>query len=197
VQVSTPAVVDSANTVSGPDVKASRFNAHPLVQPLLQSPTPSALHLWQPRAVVRQATALQSLDAPSVAEVLLAGENSTLGQLGATRPGGWPLIVAVVKGAVPGVVTERGTTRMVVVGDSFFLGNQMIESANNLDFGAHAVNWLLDRTYLLHSLGPKPVTEFRLVLSASQMRLLRWVLLAGMPGAVLFLGGLVWLRRRN
>jgi len=29
------------------------------------------------------------------------------------------------------------------------------------------------------------------------MTRLRWLFLAGMPGGVLFLGGLVWLRRRS
>jgi LPXTG-motif cell wall-anchored protein len=31
----------------------------------------------------------------------------------------------------------------------------------------------------------------------SQTNAVRWLFLAGMPGAVLFLGGLVWLRRRS
>jgi hypothetical protein len=38
-------------------------------------------------------------------------------------------MVAVEQKAVPGVASTRGTTRMVVVGDSFFLGNRQIESA--------------------------------------------------------------------
>jgi LPXTG-motif cell wall-anchored protein len=34
-------------------------------------------------------------------------------------------------------------------------------------------------------------------MTESQMRKARWILLGGMPGAVLLLGALVWLRRRN
>ena len=34
-------------------------------------------------------------------------------------------------------------------------------------------------------------------MTQSQMTQLRWLFLAAMPGAVLFLGGLVWLRRRS
>jgi len=98
---------------------------------------------------------------------------------------------------VPGVVTERGTTRMVVVGDSLFLGNQMIESARNRDFAGHAVNWLLERTHLMHGLGPRPVAEFRLALSRTQLQTVQALLLAAQPGAVLLLGAAVWLRRRR
>ena len=45
-------------------------------------------------------------------------------------------MVAVEKGAIKDVITERGSTRMVVVGDSLFLGNHQIDSAANRDFAA-------------------------------------------------------------
>jgi len=67
----------------------------------------------------------------------------------------------------------------------------------NRDFVGYAVNWLLDRTQLLEELGPRPITEYRLVMTKSQLQTAQWILLAGMPGAVLLFGGLVWLRRRK
>jgi hypothetical protein len=85
----------------------------------------------------------------------------------------------------------------VVAGDSFFLSNLLIDSAGNRDFAHQTVNWLLDRTQLVPGLGPKPVREFRLAVTASQLRSLRWLLLGLLPGSVLFVGGLVWLRRRR
>ena len=45
-------------------------------------------------------------------------------------------MVAVEKGAIKDVITERGSTRMVVVGDSLFLANHQIDSAANRDFAA-------------------------------------------------------------
>jgi hypothetical protein len=105
--------------------------------------------------------------------------------------------VAVEKGGVKGVINERGTTRMVVVGDSIFLANHQIESAANRDFVALAVNWLLDRPQLVEGIGPRPVAEYRLVMSNSQLQGAQWVLLGCMPGGVLLLGGIVWLRRRS
>ena len=107
-----------------------------------------------------------------------------------------PLAVAVEKGAIQGVSADRGSTRMVVAGDSFFLANGAIESEANYDFANLAVNWLLDREHL-QAIGPRPVHEYRIAMTESQVRSVRWILLGGMPGGVLLLGALVWLRRRN
>jgi ABC-type uncharacterized transport system involved in gliding motility auxiliary subunit len=84
----------------------------------------------------------------------------------------------------------------VVVGESGFLGNQLIESLANRDFASLSVNWLLDRVMLMGGIGPRPITEYRLMMTREQVRSLRWILLAAIPGGVLLLGVLVWLRRR-
>ena len=107
-----------------------------------------------------------------------------------------PLMVAVERTPVKGVITDRGTTRIIAAGDSLFLANNQIDMLADRDFAGYAVNWLLDRPELLEGIGPRPVSEFRLAMTRSQTRSAEWVLLAGMPGAVLFLGCLVWLRRR-
>jgi hypothetical protein len=109
----------------------------------------------------------------------------------------YPLIVAVEQKAVPGVASTRGITRMIVVGDSFFLNNKYIESLANRDFAGYAVNWLLDRTVLLNGIGPRPVTEFRLTMTETQQRNVRWLLLGALPGAILLFGGIVWFVRRK
>jgi len=197
VEVSLWPVVDRANTVTGQDIKVLRFGQHPVVRPLVEGGVPAALHLWRPRAVGRLAGPLPGADAVRVTELAYSGERSTLMGTGAAASGPFPLAAAVEKGAVPGVVTERGNTRLVVVGDSFFLANQLIESVHNADFGAHAVNWLLDRGVLLHQVGPRPVREFRITLTAVQMRALQWTLLAGLPGSLLLVGALIWWRRRT
>ena len=64
-------------------------------------------------------------------------------------------------------------------------------------FAVAVVSWLLDRSSLLEGIGPRPVTEYRLVLSASQLTQVQWLLLGAMPGGILGLGALAWLRQRK
>ena len=54
-----------------------------------------------------------------------------------------------------------------------------------------------DRSELLIGLAPQPIKEYRIALTQSQRNAVSWILLAGMPGSVLLMGTLVWLRRRK
>jgi hypothetical protein len=182
---------DPANSLKGADVVVAAFSQHPVVKPLLGS----YLDLIMPRPVAPSKDA--GADAPKV-EVLAASEDTALlaGEP-AARPQRHPLAVAVEKAGPRGVATDRGSMRMVVVGDSYFLANAAIELYSNRDFGELAVNWLLDRAELLEGVGSRPVTEFRINLTKSQMQSVQLMLLGAMPGALLALGGLVWWRRRK
>ena len=79
------------------------------------------------------------------------------------------------------------------------LDNEIFDSVPaNYYFAGQAVNWLLDSPQILLSgLGPRPLKEYKLIMTEAQRRTVQWLLLAALPGAVLFLGGLVWLRRRR
>jgi len=177
--------------------------AHPVTRPLFQS----SLHLLLPRPVAAIKTAGRGTETLKVDELLHTTSDGVLVRKiqggmpeinPATDPRGvFSLIVAVEKGRVPGVSAGRGSTRMIVAGDSLFLGNQMIESAANRDFAALAINWLVDRPELLEGLGPKNVSEYKLNLTRAQLSALRWLLIGALPGGVLALGLLVWARRRN
>jgi hypothetical protein len=136
-------------------------------------------------------------DAPKVDALVSSSPQSKLMHNPTAAPRSYPLMVAVEQKPVPGVANPRGTTRMIVAGDSFFLNNRQIESLANRDFAGYAVNWLLDRTVLLDGIGPRPVTEFRLTMTRDQQKTVRWLLLGALPGAVLLFGGLVWLARRK
>ena len=110
------------------------------------------------------------------------------------RPQRYILVAAIEQGVING----RDGTRMVVAGDADFLDNQMIDSAANHYFASQTLDWLLSRPEALAGrIGPRPIREYQLFPPESQMTQLRWLFLAAMPGAVLFLGGLVWLRRRS
>ncbi len=193
VKVGPGVVRDPDNTVSGTDVISGDFGSHPIMNPLLQS----RVHFVLPRPVGPVSTNDPAVDAPAVRGLVYSGPKSILVQPVPTRPARQPLAVAVEQAEAAGVVTERGTTRMVVLGDSILFGNQLIESAGNRDFANAIVNWLLDRTVLLQGVGPRRVTEYRLVLTDAQFTRVQWVLLGGLPAVVLALGGAVWLSRRT
>lgn len=194
VDVGRNAVTDPDNTTKGTDVIVSDFGngKHPVVNSLLQS----AIHLSLPRTVGQLKLRAEAADAPRVEEIAFSGSRATVAG-GLDRKPPFPLVVAVEKGALKDVIAERGATRMIVVGDSLFLGNLQIDSAANRDFAAAAVNWLLERPQLLAGAGPRPMMEYKIVMTKTQMHQAQWILLGALPGGVLVLGGLVWLRRRR
>lgn len=199
VEVGDNVVRDPPNSVSGSDIATSQFGPHPIVNPLYQT----RLHLLVPRSVQKSARGPANADAPNVTEIVFTGREGTLYEVRDGRQ--WPadlqtnlcLAVALEKGKIKDVTAERGTTRMVVTGDSLFLGNRMIDSAANRDFATLTINWLLDRTQLLAGVGPRPIHEYKLIMTKAQMSALRWMLLGGMPGSVLLVGFMVWMRRRK
>ena len=185
--------VQQSNTREGQDIIIRQFTKHPVVNALQDS----SIHVVLPREISRIETSNTAADASTVDEIAFTSSTSAL--LDETNAPARPrsIALAVEKGAVGGVANVRGTTRIVVVGDSIFLGNQMIESAANRDFHSLALNWLLDRPQFLQGLGPRKVTDIRIAMTQAQLKSTYIVLLAGMPGAALFIGWLVWLRRRN
>jgi gliding motility-associatede transport system auxiliary component len=193
VNVSTNIITDPERHIGESDVIVASFSNHPLINPLLGL----RLHMILPRSIGKLHSRPTTADAPSVDELAFSGPQAFVSNGDQNAHRAYPFIVAVEKGGVKGVINERGTTRMVVVGDSIFLANHQIESAANRDFVALAVNWLLDRPQLVEGIGPRPVAEYRLVMSNSQLQGAQWVLLGCMPGGVLLLGGIVWLRRRS
>jgi len=198
VNVAADVVRDLKNTrsSSGMDVVVRKFSQHPVVNPLTQS----ALQMVFPRPVSRMDWKNPPPDAPQVDELAFSGDSSTLAGDTAEPPRSYPLMAAAEQKNTAGVANPRGNTRLVVAGDSIFLGNQVIEGGEggaNRDFLGYAVNWLLDRPQLVAGIGPQRVTEFRLLMTTAQQREVCWVLLGALPGAVLLLGGLVWLARRK
>ena len=194
VNVGNDVVQDPENTVSsGQDVIVYNFSQHPVVNPLTQL----ALRLILPRPVSRINWQNPPADAPKVDELAFSGPASILMNQRGLPPHSYPLMAAVEQNEVKGLATTHGGCRMVVVGDSLFLDNQLINNAANSDFVGYAVNWLLDRPTLLKGIGPRPVVEFRLVMTRQQQHQIRWLLLGALPSSVLMLGGLVWLRRRK
>jgi ABC-type uncharacterized transport system involved in gliding motility auxiliary subunit len=202
VAVGNNMVIDDPNT-AGNFLATSRFGSHPVTRGLLRS----RLLLFRPRSIDRIPKNAPVADAPKVEELAWSGPKSVVvtdiregtHRFGENdRKGETPLMVAVERGEIKGVNAERGSTRIVVTGDSFFLGNGPLNAAEaNRDFAVQAVSWLLDRAELLAGIGPHPVKSYKLAMTTSEMAAARALLLLGMPGLILVVGLLVWARRRK
>ncbi|MEP6662622.1 MAG: Gldg family protein [Verrucomicrobiota bacterium] len=189
---------------TGGDLIPAQVNGeHPIFKSLVAAQL--EIYLILPRTVFPlKATAA---DAPQ-AEVLAATSTNAIGRATILKPNGvaektnlpatFPLITAVDYGSIKNVTTQRGVTRILAIGDSLCFDNQNIETKANHNFANSAINWLVDRPQLfLADIGAQPIREYKLMLTPAQTRKLQWILLGAMPGSVLFLGGLVWLRRRS
>jgi hypothetical protein len=162
--------------------------------------------LIEPRTIRKAPAAPNNADAPNVTELIFTGPDADIvtdiGPHGEITPHGTDLrtnvclAVAVEKGKIKNVNADRGTTRIVVVGDSMLWDNQLLDLYGNRDFASLAVNWLLDRSELL-VIQHHPIKEYKLTMTKSQLTTVIWLMLAGMPGSVLLAGLLVWLRRRR
>jgi hypothetical protein len=198
VRVGDNLVFDPERTVRGNDIVVSNYVAHPITAPLRGR----SLHLLLPRSIMPRSGAGV---APAQTLFLTSVGGYTASDLvgGAPRAtpekdvrGAIPLAVAAERGGIQGLGADRAAARLVVVGESLFLGNEMIASAANLEFASLAVNWLLDRPQDLAGLAARPLREYRIMLPERAMVQLRWLLLLVLPGAVLVAGGIVWWRRR-
>jgi hypothetical protein len=197
VQIGSSIVKDPENTTSptGTDIIVADFRNSPAVNPLIGS----RLQLILPRPVSRIDLPGPAKDTVTVQEIAFSGSHSYLQRSDTTvqKPQAWPLMAVVERNQAKGAIAERGLLRILVLGDSLFLGNHQIEGGANRDFAGYAINWLMDRNYLLEGVGPRPIDEYRLLISKNQMRSVQWILLGAIPGGIMLFGGLVWFRRRK
>jgi hypothetical protein len=194
-------VVDEPNSNAGV-LAATNFASHPITAPLHDA----RVYFRLPRSVDKRADNAQAADAPHVEELIWT---SAHGQALTTfrdrvaypsardRRGVLPLAATIEKGSIRGVTARHGASRLVVLGDARVFANDLLELDGNYDLAVKCLNWLLERPQLLAGISPKPVREYRLVMTRAEKRAVRWMLLAGMPGAVLLFGLLVWWRHRH
>jgi ABC-type uncharacterized transport system involved in gliding motility auxiliary subunit len=90
----------------------------------------------------------------------------------------------------------RVETRLVVIGDSDFAANDSINFEGNSDFFSNVVNWLGEQENLI-AIRPKAPDDRRVTMTEDQMRLVAWLSLVLVPGAVFAAGVLTWWRRRG
>jgi hypothetical protein len=203
VELGDDQVVDKDNSQGDQWLYTLNYASHPVVRALAQASLP--VLLVAPRSVGKKAAGAQSADAPQVTELATTGEggmavkdhrNGLRRNPLRDRQGVIPLMAAVERGSLKGVNLDRGATRLVVVGDSDFLDNELIDNRGNREYAWQAVSWLLDRSQLLGGISSRSFEEFRVNVPPGRMQRLRWALVGGIPGGVLLVGFLVWLRRR-
>jgi ABC-type uncharacterized transport system involved in gliding motility auxiliary subunit len=114
---------------------------------------------------------------------------------GADKAGPVSIAVAVERGIPAGLKVPLPATRLVVIGDADFAANGTLAGGNE-DFFMSALNWLLERDHLA-AVSPRIPDEIRMDMDKRQRGRLFLLVVAGFPGAALFLACLVALARRR
>jgi ABC-type uncharacterized transport system involved in gliding motility auxiliary subunit len=203
VGVGRTMVVDPSRTLSGYDLFVRDYRPHAITRNIREE----TCVFYLPRAVepLASATNIQDrADKPAVVSLCQSSpeswaevdrdERPVRFDKGRDFPGPISLAVAAERGPMQELDVSVRPARLVVFGDADFVSNAPL-TGGNFDFFLSALNWLLEREDLL-AIAPKVVEEARLILDASQLNLLFWALVAGVPGTVATLGVLVWMRRR-
>jgi hypothetical protein len=193
--------VGEGEFLASPAIDPSGLSPHAIMKSLVREGL--TIDMVATRPIFPSRTASRGPGAPTLTKVAVTstngiqapGEPAILSTNGMPlRPASYILVAAIEQGVING----RDGTRMVVAGDADFLDDQMIDRGANRYFAGQTLDWLLQRPGVVAGdIGPRPIQYYQLFMTRSQTTQLRWLFLAAMPGSVLFLGGLVWLRRRS
>ncbi len=110
-----------------------------------------------------------------------------------------PMIIsAAYDGGSVADVGAKGTatgTRVILIGSSSFLDNQVAETVGK-NFFTNCLNWMVKKDAVL-DIGAKKPDEYGITLSPMQFRTVVWWALVFIPGAALALGVFTWISRRK
>ncbi|MEO5821765.1 MAG: DUF4350 domain-containing protein [Vicinamibacteraceae bacterium] len=99
-------------------------------------------------------------------------------------------------GQNPADQPKPAETRLVIVGDSDFASNDAIGFEGNSNLFVNALNWISEQENLI-AIRPKAPDDRRVTMTEDQLRLVGWVSLIFVPGAVFGIGVYTWWRRRG
>ncbi|MES2659042.1 MAG: Gldg family protein [Verrucomicrobiota bacterium] len=107
-----------------------------------------------------------------------------------------PLFMAacVTRGAANDNRFAEDTSRMVVISNTDFL-NSDAQHAENIDFLASSVNWLMNRQSLA-GIGPRSLGTYKLPILDAQVSFINRVNLFFLPAFLFLIGAFVWSSRR-
>lgn len=186
-------ILDRAHSPSGnaTDMTVTNFNAHPLTRPVYNG----QLYFFLPRSVHSMEKHMPPDENLRIEELVYTSPEAqevtrySNGELNPTlndRVGEFPLAVFSTKSIQKD--QQVRVAKLLVIGESLFLGNTGIQNFMNYEFGLHCANFLMERNLFTDNIAPKPITEYKLNLTAGQRTLSRWLLLAVFPGFFLALG---------
>ncbi len=195
-------------TFSGRELVVSTYGDHPVTRSFKNVTT----MFYMPRPLVR-------LESGTGGERQRNEDRVRVSILAGTGPEGWietdlsqsppvfdpavdtrgpvAVAVAVERGAV-GINAEIPPTRMVVVGDSYFISNAAISSGvgGNVSFLMSALNWLVERDSLL-TVAARPPALLQPAMTRQQWNRMFGILVFGLPALMALCGAAVARRRRR
>lgn len=193
-------LVDVANSSnpSGTDMSITNFSAHPITRPIYGG----QLYMIMPRSVHslekvippdENLTIEEIIYSNSSAQEIRSFKDNRLMPSPDDRVGEFPVAVLSTKK----VSTPEGQkiAKILVIGESLFLGNTGIQSLMNYEFGLQCANFLMERDLFINNIPPKPVKEFELILTKDQKIKARWLLLLVIPGLFFIAGLAIHLKR--
>lgn len=186
----------------GPEVPVvSQYDPHPITKemkgvmtlfPLARSVTPART---PPKGVTLQPLAQTSEQSWGETDraALQRGEAKPDPQ---DRKGPLPVaVVATIDAVAPPEGKKDTRARLVVVGTSNLAANQFVNAAGNRDFFLNSVSWLAEEEDLI-AIRPKDTRQAPIILTATQGHAVFWLPVVVLPGAVIFAGIMVIVRRR-
>lgn len=107
-----------------------------------------------------------------------------------------PLFLAacVTRGAASDDRFAADTSRMVIIANTDFLSPKD-QRADNIDFLASSVNWLVNRQSL-HGIGPRSIGTYKLPILDAQVSFINRVNLFFLPAFLIVIGAFIWSSRR-
>lgn len=97
--------------------------------------------------------------------------------------------------ANPDPKAPTAETRLVIIGDSDFIGNDLISFQGNGDLFLNMVNWTAQQENLI-AIGPKDPQDRRITLTEAQRQGIFWLAIFIIPGIFLAAGIFTWYKRR-
>ena len=104
------------------------------------------------------------------------------------------LAASVTRGAISSDKLSGQTSRMIIIANTDFL-KPVNQRAENLDFLASSVNWLLGREALA-GIGPRSLGTYKLPILEAQVGFINRINLVFFPAIFILLGALIWSSRR-